>query len=283
MIAIIGLGFVGGAIFKSFKEKGIKVIGYDKYKNGGIGSFQATLSSEMVILCLPTLFNETTKQYNTDAIHEICSNLEDTTYKGLVVIKSTIEPETTDMLSDHYPSLTLCHNPEFLSARTAYEDFHYQKHIVLGKSNHCSDDDIQPLVHLYTTYYPFAEISVCTSLESESMKIMCNSFYASKIILFNEYYLLCKKNGANFDTIRNLMLKNEWINPMHTMVPGTDGVLGYGGACFPKDTQALCHYMKSLKSPNEVLESVVQENHKIRNTDEQSQVKTQIKNIPANI
>ncbi len=271
MIAIIGLGFVGGAIFKSFKAKGIKVIGYDKYKNGGIGSFQATLSSEMVILCLPTLFNETTKHYNKDAIHEICSKLEDANYKGLVVIKSTIEPETTNMLADRHPSLTLCHNPEFLSARTAYEDFQHQKHIVLGKSKHCSDGDIQPLVHLYTTYYPFAEISVCTSLESESMKIMCNSFYASKIILFNEYYLLCKKNGANFDTIRNLMLKNEWINPMHTKVPGTDSKLGYGGACFPKDTHALCHYMKSLKSPNEVLESVVLENSRIRNTDELSQ------------
>ena len=120
MIAIIGLGFVGGAIFKSFKEKGVKVIGYDKYKNGGIGSFQATLSSEMVILCLPTLFNETTKQYNKDAIHEICRKLEDANYKGLVVIKSTIEPETTDMLADRHPSLTLCHNAEFLSTRTAY-------------------------------------------------------------------------------------------------------------------------------------------------------------------
>lgn len=268
MIGIIGLGFVGGAILKSFKEKNINVFGYDKYKEGGIGTFKETLSSKMVFLCLPTLFNETTKQYNKDAIHEICSKLEDGNYKGLVVIKSTIEPETTDMLADRHPSLTLCHNPEFLSARTAYEDFQHQKHIVLGKSKHCSDGDIQPLVHLYTTYYPFAEISVCTSLESESMKIMCNSFYASKIILFNEYYLLCKKNGANFDTIRNLMLKNEWINPMHTKVPGTDSKLGYGGACFPKDTHALCHYMKSLKSPNEVLESVVLENSRIRNTDE---------------
>ena len=30
-IAIIGLGFVGGAMFKSFSEKGVNVYGYDKY------------------------------------------------------------------------------------------------------------------------------------------------------------------------------------------------------------------------------------------------------------
>ena len=46
----------------------------------------------------------------------------------------------------------------------------------------------------YKRNYPEATVSVCTSLESESMKIMCNSFYASKVMLFNEYYLLCSKN-----------------------------------------------------------------------------------------
>ena len=53
MIGIIGLGFVGGAILKSFKEKNINVFGYDKYKEGGIGTFKETLSSKMVFLCLP--------------------------------------------------------------------------------------------------------------------------------------------------------------------------------------------------------------------------------------
>ena len=31
-ISIIGLGFVGSAMKKSFEEKGCDVIGYDKYK-----------------------------------------------------------------------------------------------------------------------------------------------------------------------------------------------------------------------------------------------------------
>ena len=36
-VAIVGLGFVGGAMFKSFTEKGVNVYGYDKYKNGPHG------------------------------------------------------------------------------------------------------------------------------------------------------------------------------------------------------------------------------------------------------
>jgi UDPglucose 6-dehydrogenase len=264
MIGIIGLGFVGGSMYKSFKLKGFDVIGYDKFKNGGIGSFEETLAANIIFLCLPTLFDEKKKEYNKNAIHEICSKLVEYSYNGLVVIKSTIEPETTNVLSDTHPSLKFCHNPEFLTARTAFEDFHNQTHIVLGKGKNCVDDDMKPLKDFYTKYYPNAEISECSSLESESMKIMCNSFYASKIMLFNEYYLLCKKNGSDFNKIKNLMLKNGWINQMHTDVPGPDGKLGYGGACFPKDTQALSHYMKSLNSPNEVLENVCLEKNTLR-------------------
>lgn len=264
MIGIIGLGFVGSAMLKSFSENNVDVVGYDKYKDGGIGTFERTLGTDILFLCLPTLINETTMQYNKDAIHVVCKQLVENKYQGLVVLKSTIEPETTTLLSKRYIELQICHNPEFLTARTAYEDFHNQTHIVLGKGVNCTEENMKLLKDFYTMYYPNAEISECSSLESESMKIMCNSFYASKIMLFNEYYLLCKKNGSDFNKIKSLMLKNKWINPMHTDVPGPDGKLGYGGACFPKDTQALGHYMKSLKSESLVLHGVIEGNNQFR-------------------
>ena len=264
MISIIGLGFVGGAMLKSFSEKGVQTIGYDKYKDGGIGTLEATLSTEIMFLCLPTLLDNTIGAYNKDAINDVCKSLEKFNYDGLIVIKSTIEPETTDILSNKYPSLRFCHNPEFLTARTAYEDFHNQKHIVIGRGIKCSDDDIKMLKNFYNVHYPGAEISICTSLESESMKIFCNSFYASKIMLFNEYYLLCQKNGSDFNKIRDIMLKNDWINPMHTNIPGPDGQLGYGGACFPKDTQALRNYMKEKGTNNTVISAVIDGNNTVR-------------------
>ena len=60
------------------------------------------------------------------------------------------------------------------------------------------------------------------------------------------------------------MLKNNWINPMHTNVPGPDGLLSYGGLCFPKDTNALCSFMKKMNSPHKVLESVIIERNEMR-------------------
>ena len=256
-IGIIGLGFVGGAILQSFLTKNIDVIGYDKYKKGGLGDLIDILCCDIVFLCLPTLFNDETQAYDKTSIYEVCNDLEQWGYKGLVVLKSTVEPETTNKLTEKYTSLKICHNPEFLTARTAFEDFHNQTHIVIGYE--ASVKDVDTLIQFYSEYYPNAEVSICSAIESESMKIFCNSFYASKIMLFNEYYLLCKKNGSDFNKIKNSMLKNKWINPMHTDVPGHDGLLGYGGACFTKDTKALLSYMKEKNTPCKVLENVINE------------------------
>ena len=261
-IGIIGLGFVGGAMLESFKLKNIDVIGYDKYKKGGIRYINDILCCDIVFLCLPTLYSEETQTYDKSAIYEVCNELDQLGYEGIVVLKSTVEPETTNKLSEKYRKLKIIHNPEFLTARTAFEDFHNQTHIVIGYGPNFNDDG--RLTQFYSKYYPKAEISVCYAIESESIKIFCNSFYASKIMLFNEYYLLCKKNGSDFNKIKSIMLKNKWINPMHTNIPGPDGLLGYGGACFPKDTKALLSYMKEQNTDCNVLENVVEECEQVR-------------------
>ena len=262
-VGIAGLGFVGGAMHRSFTEKGENCTVYDKFKEGGLGSIQDLLKVDMIFLCLPTLYSHEKREYDKSALHEVCEYLNKENYKGVVVVKSTVEPETTDELSAKY-DLHLAHNPEFLTARTAYEDFHNQDHIVLGKGKNCTSNDMKLLENLYSRLYPNATISHCTSLESESMKIFCNSFYASKVMLFNEYYMLCEKNGSDFGKIKEMMLKNNWINEMHTSVPGPDGQPGYGGACFPKDTNALCKYMEKNSTKNKVLSAVIEERNELR-------------------
>ena len=261
--AIIGLGFVGGAMFKSFTEKGVNVYGYDKYKDGGLGNIEPCLNAEMIFLCLPTLFNTETQEYDKSAINEVISYLKLHNYSGIIIVKSTVEPNTVEQLAAKY-RLRLIHNPEFLTARTAYHDFHNQKHVVLGKSTTTLGSDITHITKFYKEYYPNAEISICSSSESECMKIFVNSFYASKIQLFNEFYLLSKDINVNFNTIKKLMLKNKWINPRHTNVPGPDGKLSFGGACFPKDTSALLYFMKEKGTPHKVLNSVVEERNSMR-------------------
>lgn len=96
------------------------------------------------------------------------------------------------------------------------------------------------------------------------MKIFCNCFYATKIQFFTEIFLLCQKTGCNFDLVKNMMIGNGWINPMHTNVPGNDGNISYGGYCFPKDTNALNEYMERMDSPHSVLDAVIKERNTMR-------------------
>ena len=121
------------------------------------------------------------------------------------------------------------------------------------------------MAQFYKKFYPSAKISLCLSTESEAMKLCCNSFYAIKVQFFNEIYDLCQKIKIDYQTCVTLMLGNNWINPMHTKVPGTDGKLSYGGYCFPKDTNALLQLMKNNSSICAVLEATVEERNKMRN------------------
>lgn len=266
-IGVIGLGFVGKSMYDSLQNKGFipskTLFGYDKHKNGGIGSLSECFQTDIVFLCLPTQYVSTSQSFDTTIINSVCGELFTNQFGGIVVIKSTIEPGTTKQLSRTFHSMRIVHNPEFLTARTAYEDFHHQKHIVIGYDG--DHTDIATLVNFYQFYYQQANISMCSTLESESMKLFCNSFYAVKVQFFTELYLLCQKNGSDYNNIKTLMLKNGWINSMHTIIPGPDGQISYGGYCFPKDTNALNEYMNRLGTPHNVLNGCITERNIMRN------------------
>jgi UDPglucose 6-dehydrogenase len=267
-VGIIGVGFVGNAMLQSFNKNGYvldnNLYVYDKYKDTYKDNQNKIIETDIVFIALPTLYNEKRRTYNLDAIHENLDYLKKNEYNGLIVIKSTVEPTTCEELSQQY-NLEIVHNPEFLTARTAFEDFHNQKHIVLGKTNKCNENKFQILKNFYQISYPSAEISICKSTESESMKNFLNSFYAIKVQFFTELYLLCDKLNISYDKVKELMLKNGWINSMHTSIPGPDGEISYGGMCFPKDTNALLQFMIEHDSPHGVLENTIKERNEMRN------------------
>lgn len=263
IIGIIGVGFVGDALLYSFQQKNIEVKIYDKYKNGGIGRLEDILLCDLAFLCLPTLFCEQKNQYDLTSLREVCDFLGSQSYQGLVVVKSTVEPGTCEQLAEQY-RLPVVHNPEFLTARTAREDFEQQTQVVLGRTQRVIDLQFEQLMSFYQQWYPKANISSCSAGESESMKLFVNSFYAVKVQMFNEFYLLCQKQENNYQRVIDMMLKNGWINPMHTQVPGPDGKLSYGGACFPKDTRALLEVMYRENSPCQVLKACVEERDQMR-------------------
>jgi UDPglucose 6-dehydrogenase len=269
-VGIIGLGFVGSAMLSSFKRKQINTLNFDKFSSC-TNTLEDLLKTDLVFLCLPTQYDSVLNQYDKSAIRETCDYLNKRKYYGSVVIKSTVEPNTCQELSKQYTNLNIIHNPEFLTARTAKEDYHNQKHIVLGKTRSCSDDHYNRVVDFHGLNYPWAQVSKCKSIESESAKLFANSFYALKVQFFTELFILCQKSGCDYNTAKQILIRNNWVNPMHTDVPGPDGQISYGGLCFPKDTNALNEFMKQNKSPNALLDSCIKERNSMREDHENCQ------------
>ena len=130
-ISIIGFGIVGNALLNLLlQNKHIKsVICYDKYKQ--IGSLKNCLLSDFCFLALPTPLSNN-NIFDIQSIRETLDFLQKNKYEGICIIKSTILPNTTDILSKDFPSLCICHNPEFLSSKTANTDILYPPQIIIG-------------------------------------------------------------------------------------------------------------------------------------------------------
>ena len=267
-IGVIGLGVVGNAIYQTLNEKKCNVVGYDKYKNGGIGSIEICLSSDIVFLSLPTPYDYSLQDYDLKPLDDVISKLSESNYNGIILIKSTVNPGTSEKFSSLYGNVNIVHNPEFLTARNAKEDFVNQGQIVLGKTQNCNSEKFKILVDFYQKYWPDSLLSICKSGESETMKLGCNTFYAVKIQYLTELYLICKKENLDFDKVKSMMILNGGMGPNYTNVPGHDGSISYGGMCFPKDTNALCSYMKNNNLPCQVLNSTIEERNSMRNEEQ---------------
>lgn len=262
-IGICGLGFVGNAIYMNIKDKdNIELYLYDLYKK--IGKIEDILLSDILYLCLPTPYDDNKKEYSIYEIDKILEYLHDNNYKGTILIKSTLEPLTTNKLSDKYINLYLIHNPEFLTARTAIDDFKNQKHIILGLSKNYNKEHLNIIINFYKEHFT-DNISICDSDESECVKLFCNSFYAVKVQFFTELYLTCNNINKDYNKIKEMMLKNNWIYPLHTNIPGPDCNISYGGLCFPKDTNALNSFMEKINTPNSVIKATINERNDMRN------------------
>lgn len=257
-IGIIGNGFVGNAIYQNFKDKEVTKV-YDVRVHRSHNTLDDTIDSDIVFVCLPTPMQED-GQCDLSYVLEFFRNVKQT--NALFVIKSTVPIGTTDKICEKRPDLRVVHNPEFLTAVNAVEDFkNTDRHIIGGKQEWCID-----LKNLFIKYYPNTPIQITTSKESETIKYFCNSFLASKVAFFNNLFEICQKFDMNFDSVKNGVVSDKRIGPAHTKVPGPDGLMGFGGYCFPKDINALINTLKENGVDDSLFSTVWAYNQRIRKT-----------------
>jgi UDPglucose 6-dehydrogenase len=261
-VGIIGNGVIGGALASVAASKGFLVSVYDKYQPK-LDDFKPILKTEIVFLCLPTI--TVGMRQDQIPVFEVCERLFNEDYDGVVVLRSTVVPGTTDRLTAQFPGLKLVHNPEFLTAAKPKEDLINQPAVILGSR---FNDAAMQAREFWLAFDDTLTIHFFqTPLYSEMIKYTHNCFLSVKVGFFNDIYDVCRKLGIQYDDMMEGVHAIGQVGRNHSKVPGPDGKPGFGGMCFPKDTKAFLLFAMSLGAPMDVLHGAVTGN-KLRRPDE---------------
>ncbi|PYM94505.1 MAG: UDP-glucose 6-dehydrogenase [Candidatus Rokuibacteriota bacterium] len=141
-------------------------------------------------------------------------------------------------------------NPEFLREGSAIEDTLRPDRIVIGA----------PTQHVAMTllelYAPLERPMIITDVPSaEMIKYASNAFLATKISFINAVANICELAGADVTQVMKGMGLDARIGPAFLQAG-----LGYGGSCFPKDTDSLIHTAAALGYKFDLLRAVVDVN-----------------------
>src|SRR3954463_1411286 len=155
----------------------------------------------------------------------------------VIVDKSTVPVGTSEKVAavirgESKQPFSVVSNPEFLKQGAAIDDFMKPDRVVIGTSDQQSTDLMLEL------YSPFtrtgAPIMVMDPPSAELAKYAANAMLATRISFMNEVANVCELVGADVDHVRKAIGSDRRIGTSF-LFPG----VGYGGSCFPKDTQAL--------------------------------------------
>jgi UDPglucose 6-dehydrogenase len=157
----------------------------------------------------------------------------------VVVDKSTVPVGTAPKVraaiaGETSQPFSIVSNPEFLKQGAAIEDFMKPDRVVVG----IEEKDERAVNVMKELYGPFtrtgAPILVMSTASAELCKYAANSILATRISFMNEIANVCELVGADVDHVRKAIGSDRRIGNSF-LFPG----VGYGGSCFPKDTQAL--------------------------------------------
>lgn len=250
-IGIIGVGMVGTQLKRWFEENGHKrdsdlfLYDIDPKKN----YFDDIDKADIIFIAVPTP-RKINGGCDLDAVVSALRKI-DWQLSKIVVIKSTVPPGTTEYFQKFYSRNKLLFNPEFLTEKRAWEDFVKPDRQIVGFTEKSID-----AAHIVLSLLPKAPFMSpwgldtykpirITATEAEIIKYGGNIHFVRKVNFANMLNLLCEKLEVNYENVRKGMAADFRIGDSHLDV-SHGGYRGFGGYCFPKDLDALIHFLNLL-------------------------------------
>lgn len=118
-IGVVGYGVVGKAIAHGFLSMGHKISVHDIALDTSVND---VIETDINFICVPTRALDDGR-CDISIVCKVVKELIKSVYKGILAVKSTVAPGTTDALIEEYPECRICFVPEFLRERCAVTDF----------------------------------------------------------------------------------------------------------------------------------------------------------------
>ncbi len=249
-------GVVGAQLFRWLSEQGLAPAGVSLDERVGDAS-----EPDWAFLCLPTPTGPDGQDLS--AIEDVAAQLAGRDVN--VVIRSTVLPGTCARLQVEHPEWRVYHWPEFLSARTAWEDFCDPRIQIVGQDK--TGYLAQHWDRVWGGWLPPAESGTKhVSLETaEMIKYAHNLHGAMQVIYANLIEdMMIQAGNVHRDMLTWAMVDLGYVKADTILAYWNvkkDGYRGYGGACFPKDVDAIRHW---LAGKVELLDGMAAANARLR-------------------
>jgi UDPglucose 6-dehydrogenase len=176
----------------------------------------------------------------------------------IIVNKSTVPVGTqklvTQIIKENMTAdydFDVVSNPEFLREGTAIYDTFNTDRVVIGTDSERAAKIMEEL------HKPFnAPILIVDPESAEMIKYAANAFLATKISFINEIANICERVGANVEDVARGIGLDKRIGEKFL-----NAGIGYGGACFPKDTKALVKIAEAYGYDLRIVKQVIEVNN----------------------
>ena len=216
-------------------------------------NFNELLQCNLLIIAVPTNYDESTCQLDTSVIGSVIQKVYDKS-KGdapIILIKSTVPIGYTKSLQEQYCTDRIIFSPEFLREGKALHDNWYPSRIVVGSKTSYG----QEIADLFTNIAVDRDVPVLLTgpSEAEAIKLFSNAYLAMRVAFFNEldnftYYTRLNTKAVVKGVSYDPRIGDYYNNPS----------FGYGGYCLPKDTKQLQYHFDSI--PCDIIPAIVKAN-----------------------
>ncbi|MBV9413176.1 MAG: UDP-glucose/GDP-mannose dehydrogenase family protein [Acidimicrobiia bacterium] len=217
-----------------------------------VGEKAAAEDCEFCYLCVPTP-QGADGSADLSFIRQAASAVRDVLpAESVVVNKSTVPVGSTRVVEQALgrDDVRVASNPEFLREGSAVHDFLHPDRIVIGCEDQATAGRVAALFEGIQ-----APVIVTDPASAETIKYASNAFLATKVSFVNAIANVCEAVGAD---VREVVLGMGYDRRIgfEFLKPGP----GWGGSCFPKDTQALIRIAEDAGYDFGLLRGVVEVN-----------------------